>query len=117
MSYPARAGGLVNRIREKQDNMKKVFLFDKRNPIKYQCTETLKIWRNTYQKEQLEFIQGQINKIRNSVKDRQSWLAWQMVNEVSRIKSTLYIEAKSCQPRRKTSEMERTFQESTKKPS
>ena len=30
-----------------------------------------------YQKE-LEYMQGQINKIKNSVEDRQSQLAWQM---------------------------------------
>ena len=44
---------------------------------------------NTYQKEQKEYIQGKINKIRNSVKDRPSWIAWQTVNEVSKRKSTL----------------------------
>ena len=27
---------------------------------------------NAYQKEQIEYIQGQINKIRNSVEDKQS---------------------------------------------
>ena len=47
-------------------------------------TELLK----TCQKEQIEYIQGQINKIRNSVEDRQSRIAWQTVNEVSKMKST-----------------------------
>ena len=31
---------------------------------------------NTYKKEELEYIQFQINKIRNSVEDKQSQLAW-----------------------------------------
>ena len=33
-------------------------------------------------------IQGPINKIRNSVGNRQSWIAWQTVNEVSKRKGT-----------------------------
>ena len=40
-----------------------------------------------YLKEQTEYIQNQIDKIRDSVEDRQSWIAWQTINEVSR-KST-----------------------------
>ena len=44
---------------------------------------------NTQQKEQLEYIQGQINEIKNLVEDRQSQIAWQTVNEVNRRKSML----------------------------
>ena len=43
---------------------------------------------NIYLKEQTEYIQNQIDKIRDSVKDRQSRIAWQKVNEVSRRKRT-----------------------------
>ena len=43
---------------------------------------------NVYQKEQIEYIQGQIDKIKNSVEDRQSRIAWQIVNKVSKRKST-----------------------------
>ena len=39
-------------------------------------------------KEQTEFTQNQIDKIRDSVKDKQSRIAWQTINEVSRMKST-----------------------------
>ena len=39
---------------------------------------------NEYQKEQIEYMQGQINKIRNSVEDRQSQLVRQTVNEVNK---------------------------------
>ena len=59
-----------------------------------------KLWRqweiiNTYQKEQIEYIQGQINKIRNSVEDRQSWITWQAVKEVSKRKSTTRAKLKA----------------------
>ena len=38
---------------------------------------------NIYQKEQTEYIQNQRDKIRDSVEDRQSRIAWQMINEGS----------------------------------
>ena len=41
-----------------------------------------------YLKEQTEYIHNQIDKIRDSVEDRQSIIAWQTLNEVSRKKST-----------------------------
>ena len=41
-----------------------------------------------YIKEHTEYIQNQIDKIRDSVEDRQSRIAWQTINEVSRRKST-----------------------------
>ena len=43
----------------------------------------------TNRKEQLEHIQGQINRIRNSIDDRQSRLAWQTVNKVIRTQRPL----------------------------
>ena len=39
---------------------------------------------NTYQKEQIEYIQGQINKIRNSIEERQLCIVWQTVNEMNK---------------------------------
>ena len=39
-------------------------------------------------KKKIVYIQKQINKIRNSVEDRQSWFACQTVNEVSGRKDT-----------------------------
>ena len=41
-----------------------------------------------YIKEQTEYIQNQIDKIRDSVEDRQSRIAWQTINEGSRRKNT-----------------------------
>ena len=56
-----------------------------------------------YIKEQTEYIQNQINKIRDSVEDRQSRIAWQTINEVSRRKSTAKAKLKDAnqQERRK----------------
>ena len=48
-----------------------------------------------YIKEQTEYIQNQIEKIRDSVEDRQSRIAWQTINEVSRRKSTAKAKLKA----------------------
>ena len=50
---------------------------------------------NIYLKEQTEYIQNQINKIRDSAEDRQSRIAWQTVNKVSRWKSTARAKLKA----------------------
>ena len=63
-----------------------------KEPNKHKCpktkTGTMSVSRYIYIKEQTEYIQNQIDKIRDSVEDRQSWIAWQTINEVSRRKST-----------------------------
>ena len=63
-----------------------------RNPRK-KLTHTIK--------QQLEYTQGQINKIRNLVEDRQSWISWQTVNELSwrKSKSRTKLEAVSQEKR------------------
>ena len=48
-----------------------------------------------YLKEQAEYIQNQIDKIRDSVEDRQSRIAWQTINEVSRRKNTAKAKLKA----------------------
>ena len=48
-----------------------------------------------YLKEQTEYIQNQIDKIRDSLEDRQSRIAWQMINEVSRRKTTAKAKLKA----------------------
>ena len=50
---------------------------------------------NTYQKEQFKYIQGQIDKIRNSIEDRQSRLTWQTVKKVSGRKSSFRAKLKA----------------------
>ena len=48
-----------------------------------------------YIKEQTEYIQNRIDKIRGSVEDRQSRIAWQTINEVSRRKNTAKAKLKA----------------------
>ena len=48
-----------------------------------------------YRKEQTEYIQNQIHKIRDSEEDRQSRIAWQTINEVSRRKNTAKAKLKA----------------------
>ena len=48
-----------------------------------------------YLKEQTEYIQNQIDKIRDSVEDRQSRIAWQTINKVSRRRSTAKAKLKA----------------------
>ena len=48
-----------------------------------------------YLKEQMEFIQNKIDKIRDSVEDRQSRIAWQTINEVGKRKSTAKAKLKA----------------------
>ena len=48
-----------------------------------------------YLKEQTEYKQNQIDKIRESDEDRQSWIAWQTINEVSRRISTAKAKLKA----------------------
>ena len=48
-----------------------------------------------YLKEQTEYIQNQIDKIRDSVEDMQSRIAWQPINEVSGRESTAKAKLKA----------------------
>ena len=56
-----------------------------------------------YIKEQTEYIQNQIDKIRDLVEDRQSRIAWQTINEVSKRKSTAKAKLKAGNSTSKTS--------------
>ena len=76
--------------------MKTASKCNRKNP-----THTLKLKKaqnelaNIYLKEQTEYIQNQIDKIRDSVEYRQSRIAWQTINEVSRRKSTVKAKLKA----------------------
>ena len=78
-------------IREKRALVKTASKSYRKNPTN---TNARKLEMAQYQlagiylKEQAEYIQNQIDKIRDSVEDRQSRIAWQTINEVSRRKST-----------------------------
>ena len=65
---------------------------------KHKCLKTkngtISISRHIY-KEQTEYIQNRIDIIRDSVEDRQSRIAWQTINEVSRRKNTAKAKLKA----------------------
>ena len=65
----------------------------KTNAIKLKKTQHQLI--GIYLKEQTEYIQNQIDKIRDLVEDRQSRIAWQTINEVSQRKSTTKAKLKA----------------------
>ena len=78
-------------VRKKRDNVKTASQRNKRNVTNANAQKHKKVQRyliNVSQKEQIEYIQGQINKTRTSVEDRQSRIAWQTVNKVSKKKCT-----------------------------
>ena len=69
-----------------------------KEPNHYQCLKLKKAQNelaNIYVKEPTEYIQNQTDKIRDSVEDRQSKIAWQTINEVSRGKNTAKIKLKA----------------------
>ena len=71
---------------------------------------------NIYLKEQTEYIQNQINKIKDSVKDKQSRIAWQMVNEVSRRKSTVKAKLKATSQEEQIHQWKKHFENLLGKP-
>ena len=76
--------------REEWDNVKKTSLLNKRNSENANSKIT-----NTYQKEQQECIQDQIDKIRNSINSFQSRLVKQIVIEVNKRKRILEAKLKA----------------------
>ena len=84
--------------KKKCDNVKTASLCNKRNQTNANAQKHMKAQidlSNTYLKEQTEYTQYQINKIRNTIEDRQSRIAWQIVNEVSKRKSTASAKLKA----------------------
>ena len=67
-------------------------------PNKHKCPKTKKAQyqlAGIYLKEQTGYIQNQIDKIRDSVEHRQSRIAWQTINEVSRRNNTAKAKLKA----------------------
>ena len=85
-------------VRDKRALVKTASKNYRKNPTN---TNALKLKTAQYQlagiyiKEQTEYIQNQIDKIRDSVEDRQSRIAWQTINEVSRRKNTAKAKLKA----------------------
>ena len=77
-------------VKEKRADVKTASKCNRNNPTN---TNALKLKKaqnelaNIYVKEQTEYSQNQIDKIRDLVEERQSRIAWQIINEVSRRKS------------------------------
>ena len=104
-------------VRKKHADIKTVSKCNRNNPTNTNALKLKKAqneFANIYLKEQTEYIQNQIDKIRDSVEDKQSWIAWQTVNEVSRWKSTAKAKLKAT---RMNTTLETTFREFTQKPS
>ena len=85
-------------VREKHAHVKTASKSYRKNPTK---TNAIKLKKAQYQltgiylKEQIEYIQNQIGKIRDSVEDRQPRIAWQTINKVSKRKSTTKAKLKA----------------------
>ena len=74
-------------VRKKCADVKTASEYSRRNPANTHAQKLSKAQNeltNIYLKEQTEYIQNQINKIRDSVDDR---IAWETINELSRRKS------------------------------
>ena len=72
-------------VRKKRVHVKTVSLCNWRNPTNINAQKLKNLQNelsNVYLKEETEYNQDQINKIRDSVEDRQSRIAWQTVNEM-----------------------------------
>ena len=85
-------------VRKKRADVKTASKCSRRNPTNINTLKLKKAQNelaDVYQKEQTEYIQNQINKIRNSVEDRKSRIAWQTVIEVSWRKCTARAKLKA----------------------
>ena len=85
-------------VREKRADMKTASKCNRKNPMN---TNALKLKKaqnelaSIYLKEHTEYIQNQIDKIRDSVEYWQSRIAWQTINNVSRRESTAKAKLKA----------------------
>ena len=85
-------------VREKRSDVKTASKCNRKNPTNTNAQKLKKAQNeltNIYLKEQTEYVQNQIDKVRDSVEDRQSRVAWQTINEVSRRKSTAKAKLKA----------------------
>ena len=85
-------------VREKRADVKTASKCNRKNPTNTNVLKLKKV-RNElasiYLKEQTEYIQNQIDKIRDSGQDKQSMIAWQTINEVSTRKNTAKAKLKA----------------------
>ena len=85
-------------VREKRADVKTASKCNRNNPTNTNALNLTKAQNelaNIFLKEQTEYIQNQIDKIRDSVEDWRPRIAWQRINEVSRRKSTTKAKLKA----------------------
>ena len=105
-------------VREKRALVKTASKNYRKSPTN---TNALKLKTAQYQlagiyiKEQTEYIQNQIDKIRDSVEDRQSRIAWQTINEVRRRKNTAKAKLKAANQQERI-KLETALRKPTRKP-
>ena len=106
-------------VREKRALVKTASKNYRKNPTN---TNALKLKTAQYQlvgiyiKEQTEYIQNQIDRIRDSVEDRQSRIAWQTINKVSRRKNTAKAKLKAANQQERIKLWKQHFEKLTWKP-
>ena len=106
-------------VREKRADVKTASKCYRKNPTN---TNALKLKKaqnelaSLYLKGLTEYIQNQKDKIRDSVEDRQSRIAWQTINKVSRRKSTTKAKLKATNQQERKKTVETAFQKPTRKP-
>ena len=106
-------------VRKKCTDVKITSKCKRRNPTNINVLKFKKAHNelaNIYLKEQTKYIQNLINKIRDSVEYRQSRMAWQMVNGVSRRKSTVKAKLKATSQEERTHLWKQHFENLHRKP-
>ena len=99
---PTKLRTKCNVLRESQAIREKNLRTRKMHPNLIEIQQSVvcrNLWK-PYQKEQLQYIQGQINKLRNLIWYRQSWSVRQRVNEVIRRKCRLIVKNAASQAER-----------------
>ena len=100
-------------VREKRTLVKTASKSYRKNPTN---TNARKLEKGQYQlaviylKEQTEYIKNQIDKIRDSVEYRQSRMAWQKINEVSRRKSAAKEKLKAANQQERIKQWKQHFE-------
>ena len=82
-------------VREKHADVKTASKCNRKNPTNTHALKLKKAQNELASIYLKEYIQNQIGKIRNSVEDRQSRIAWQIINKVSRRNSTAKAKLKA----------------------
>ena len=88
-----------------------------KKPNKHKCLKTKNGTISIIHiREQTEYIQNQIDKIRDSVEDRQSRIAWQTINEMSRRKNTAKAKLKAANQQERIKLWKQHLENFTRKP-